>query len=235
MPNWGGGARGAAGGAAAGSTFGPWGAAIGGTIGGLAGLFGGSNNDRALVPKDLQGLRQQNIDLLSAFLRPGAFGPGGAGMDFFFGGQNGAANLLNTPSPEMQTYDKLRPILEGMMTGTGPQFERDIGMANATGGRFGSANAILRGEALRNLFNQRNQTAGTLGMLSQAAGSSQFDRRMAVQSQQLQLLAGLLGMSGQATLSAPIQQGDNDNGMLDIMKLIATVGMNRGQGSGGPA
>jgi hypothetical protein len=86
MPNWGGGAKGAASGAAAGSAFGPWGAAIGGTVGGLAGLFGGGDDAQALVPKDMQGLRAQQLALLQAFLSPGAFDAGGAGASFFFGG-----------------------------------------------------------------------------------------------------------------------------------------------------
>lgn len=231
MANFGGGLKGAASGAAAGSTFGPLGAGIGAGAGFLAGLFGGSN-DRALVPKDLQRLRQQNIDLLSALLQPGAFDQGGFGNNFFFGGGggvNGVSQLLNSPSPEMQAFQTARPILEGMLTGTGPQFERDIAAANSQGGRFGSANAILRGEALRNLFNQRTQTASTLGQLAGQAGTAQWDRAFAAQSQRLQLLAGLLGLSGQATLSAPIQQGD-DGGLTDIMKLIATIGSMRNQG-----
>lgn len=182
-------------------------------------LFGGDTN--ALVPKDMQGLRNQNIDLLSAFLQPGAFDAGGKGANYFFGGGvNGISQFLNQPSPEMRTYDTARPVLEGMLTGTGPQFERDITAANTQGSRFGSANAILRGEALRNLFNQRTQTASTLGALAGQAGSSQFDRMFQVQNQRLQLLAGLLGMSGQATLSAPVEH--NDGHLGDILKLIAT-------------
>lgn len=192
-------------------------------------LFGGGEAS-ALVPKDLQGLRQQNIDLLSAFLQPGAFDTGGKGADYFFGGGvNGISQFMNQPSPEMHTYDTARPILEGMLTGTGPQFERDITAANTQGGRFGSANAIMRGEALRNLFNQRTQTAGTLGALAGQAGSSQFDRAFQVQNQRLQLLAGLLGMSGQASLSLPVSQDDGHVG--DILKLIALFAGGHG-GSG---
>lgn len=225
MPNWGNGASGAASGAAVGSSFGPWGTAIGGTIGGLAGLFGSNPSANALVPKDMQGLRAQQIQLLMSLLSPGAFDNGGAGTNFFYGpGGDRASALLAGPTPETTTYNTARPILEGMLTGTGPQFERDIGAANSQGGRFGSANAILRGEALRNLFNMRTQTANTLGMLSGQAGASTFDRAFQVQNQHAQLLAGLLGMGGQATLSNPIQQGRTpfDN-FGDLAKLIATM------------
>lgn len=194
-------------------------------------LFG--HGAQALVPKDLQGLRGQNIDLLRSFLQPGAFDAGGAGSSFFFGagGDRGSA-LLNGPTPEMKAYDTIRPVLEGMLTGTGPQFERDIAAANSQGGRFSSSNAILRGEALRNLFNGRQQTAQTLGMLAGQAGASTFDRTMAVQNQRLQLLAGLFGLGNQATLSLPVE---NDKGAFgDLLKIAASIyGMKAGGGGGG--
>lgn len=201
---------------------------------GLSGwLFG--HGTQALVPKDMQGLRQQNIDLLTAFLKPGAFDTGGAGANFFFGGgggMNGVNQLLNAPSPEMQAFNTARPILEGMLTGTGPQFERDIAAANSRGGRFGSANAIMRGEALRNLFNARTQTASTLGALAGQAGSAQWDRAFSAQNQRLQLIAGLLGMSAGPTLGAPVE---NDKGAFgDLLKIAATiVGTKAAGGYGG--
>lgn len=193
-------------------------------------LFGGGH--QAIVPPDLRGLRSQNIDLLSALLSPGAFEQGGFGANFFFGGgPDGIAQFLNQPSPEMRTFDFARPILEGMLTGTGPQFERDIAAANSQGGRFSSGNAILRGEALRNLFNQRTQTAGTLGILAGQAGSSQFDRMFQARNQRLQLLAGLLGLSGQATLSLPVE---NDQGVFgDLLKAGISFASMGGFGGGG--
>ena len=236
MADWGGSAKGAAAGAATGAQLGSFipglgtgiGAGIGAGVGFLGGLFGGRRRDRAVVPGDIARLRQQNIDMLMRFLQGGAFDAGGAGNDFFFGsGPNRVNDFLSAPSPEMQAFATAKPILEGMLTGTGPQFERDISMANATGGRFGSANAIMRGEALRNLFNARTQTASTLGALANQAGSSQFDRLMGVQNQRLQLLAGLLGMSGQASLALPVQSGDDGGGWGDIFKLVATLGNNK--------
>lgn len=158
----------------------------------------------AEVPKELQPLRNNMLAMLQAFLKPGAFDTGGAGANFFYGGRNPLEQMLNSASPERQTYDTARPILEGMLTGTGPQFERDIALANAQGGRFSSGNAIMRGEALRNLFNMRGQTAQTLGALAGSAGSADWDRQYAALNQRLQLLAGLFGQGTQATLQLPI-------------------------------
>ena len=188
-------------------------------------LFG--KGTQALVPPDMQGLRGQNIDLLTKLLSPGAFNPGGTGRNFFFqGGSQGASQFFDAPSPETKTMDSLMPLLEGMMTGTGPQFERDIAMANTSGGRFSSGNAIMRGEALRNLFNQRGQTAQTMGMLASNAGQSQ----MARQQMFAQLMAGLLGMGTQSTMQFPVQ---NDKGAFgDILKIGASAA---GMFSGGGA
>ena len=181
-------------------------------------LWGGGA--KAIVPEDVRGLRAQQIQLLMSLLRPGAFGAGGAGQGFF-----GVDAFSTAPSPETQTFNTARPILEGMLTGTGPQFERDIASANQQGGRFSSGNAILRGEALRNLFNQRTQTAGTLGVLAGQAGASQFQK----QNQLMQLMAGLLGLGGQATLSLPVE---NDRGAFgDLLKIFATLAASGGGGA----
>lgn len=188
-------------------------------------LFGGGPA-KALVPPDMAGMRAQQIQLLMSLLSPGAFGPGGAGQNFF-----GAENFPTGPSPETSVFNTARPVLEGMLSGGGPQFERDIAMANATGGRFSSGNAIMRGEALRNLFNARTQTAQTLGVLGGQAGTSQANQR----NQLLQLLAGLLGMSGQATLSAPVQ-APNKGAFGDILSIFAAlVSGGKGGGGGGAA
>ncbi len=136
-------------------------------------------------------------------------------------GGNAIGQMLGMPTPEQRALDVSMPALQGMLTGTGPQFERDLSLANQQGGRFGSANAILRGEALRNLYNLRNQTAGTLGMLSGSAG--QANRGLAGQAfgigqqqaqqgdietqRRLQILMQLLGAGQQASFNVPIQQG----------------------------
>ena len=190
-------------------------------------LFG--KGTQALVPPDMRGLRAQNINLLSQLLSPGAFNPGGTGRNFFFqGGSQGASQFFDQPSPETKTMDSLMPLLEGMMTGTGPQFERDIAMANTSGGRFSSGNAIMRGEALRNLFNQRGQTANTMGMLASNAGNSQ----MARQQMFAQLMAGLLGMGTQATMQFPVE---NDQGFFgDVLKIAAAFAGAKGGGGSAP-
>src|SRR3990167_9882235 len=184
-------------------------------------LIGSQLNKRssAAVPKDLQGLRSGQLQLLQSLLQPG-----GQGIRNFFGelgspqtdlqrqSVGGISQFLNQPSPEMRALETTRPILEGMLTGTGPQFERDISLANQQGGRFGSANAVLRGEAFRNLFNQRDQAAQTLGLLSQAAGQNPFSRLMG---------AGQFG----TTLA---QQGDV--GTQRLLQFIQWI-MSQGQGA----
>ena len=136
-------------------------------------------------------------------------------------GADALGQMLRQPTPEQRALDVSLPALQGMLTGTGPQFERDLSLANQQGGRFGSANAILRGEAFRNLYNLRNQTAGTLGLLSQGAG--QANRGLAGQAfgvgqqqagqadletqRRLQVLMQLLGVGQQTAFNVPIQQG----------------------------
>lgn len=138
-------------------------------------------------------------------------------------GADALGAMLRGPTPEQRALDISLPSLQAMLTGTGPQFEQDLSLANQQGGRFGSANAILRGEAFRNLYNLRNQTAGTLGMLSQAAGGA--NRGLAGQAfgvgqqqaqqgdietqRRLQILMQLLGVGQQTAFNVPIQQGGN--------------------------
>src|SRR5207302_11249332 len=91
---------------------------------------------------------------------------------------------------------------------------------NQQGGRFGSANAILRGEALKNLYNQRGQAAQTLGLLSSNAGQNPFSRLMGagqygtaqagqadIETQRrLSILLNLLGVGQQASFNVPTTQ-----------------------------
>lgn len=150
--------------------------------------------------------------------------------------------MLRQPTPEQRAMDISMPALESMLQGYGPQFERDIASANQQGGRFGSSNAILRGEALRNLFNMRTQVAGTMGMLGQGAG--QANRGLAGQAfgmgqqqagqadietqRRLQLLMQLLGVQQQNVYNVPLQQG----GGMDWLKQLAGMGV--GFAVGGP-
>lgn len=144
--------------------------------------------------------------------------------------------MLRQPTPEQRAFDISLPQLQSMLTGTGPQFEQDLALANQQGGRFGSANAILRGEALRNLYNLRNQTAGTLGML--AGGAGQANRGLAGQAfgvgqqqaqqadietqRRLQLLMQLLGVQQQNVFNVPLQQG---GGLGSILGGLAGLGV----------
>lgn len=179
-------------------------------------LFG--TGPKPIIPGDVAPLRGDTIQLLQALLRPGAFNPGGAGANFFFGGGQGSAKEFLTSAPETQAYNQSRDALLAMLTGGSPQFDRDIAMANAQGGRFSSGNAIMRGEAYRHLYNNRTQAAATLGGLQ----NQRFEAFAGLDNQMLQLLAGLLGMSGQATLSPPIDPGKN-GAFGDILKIAATV------------
>lgn len=189
------------------------------TVSSIANLLGGSGGG---ATKPQKRLHNYSGDLLMKFLSPGAFDAGGFGDNFFFNGPLqrqgiGINQFLSQPSPETKAFDTARPILEGMLTGTGPQFERDISLANSQGGRFGSANAILRGEALRNLFNMRNQTAQTLFSGANMAGNSTFDRLMQAQSQRLQLLSGLFGLGAQF--------GQNVGGGQNTLSALGNSGM----------
>lgn len=266
-----------------------------------------SGQPKALVPQDLQGLRQDQIQILQYLLGSGG-APGAAGsppaapqglnsfrklvgflqnppsqgsgpnayvggsanpldrLQSFFGqlgspqtalqrqGADAIGTMLGQPTPEQRALDISLPQLQAMLTGQGPQFERDIAGANQQGGRFGSANAVLRGEALRNLFNLRNQTAGTLGLLSQGAG--QANRGLAGQAFQtgqaqagqadietqrrLQILMQLLGVGQQTAFNVPVQQGQSFlqqlGGLAPLLGLIPGAGpVAAGLGAAGAA
>ena len=143
-------------------------------------------------------------------------------------GADALGTMLRQPTPEQRAFDISLPALQSMLTGAGPQFEQDIGLANQQGGRFGSGNAILRGEALRNLFNMRTQVANTLGLLGQGAG--QANRGLAGQAfgvgqqqaqqadietqRRLQILMQLLGVGQQTAFNVPIQAGGGGIGSV---------------------
>src|SRR2546422_11303306 len=189
---------------------------------------------------DMRGPGQTKLSMRAYLLggQRGAQGQGGdplARLQSFFGDfsmpqtdlqRQGAGNMTsmlnaNAPGSAMN-------VLQGMMTGTGPQFERDIAGANQQGQRFGSANEILRGEALRNLFNMRTQTAGAMGALNQQGivmGQQQAQQGDVQTQRVLQLLGGLLGLRQQATMELPITQTPNTaqaagGGLSNIAMLL---------------
>src|SRR5437773_79319 len=129
---------------------------------------------KALVPPDIRGLRQQQLGYLQ---NPQSFlqllgGLGSPQSTLQMQGSDALGQMLRQPTPEQRALDISLPALQSMLTGSGPQFEQDLALANQQGGRFGSANAVLRGEAYKNLYNMRDQVAQTLGLLSSGAGSA---------------------------------------------------------------
>src|SRR2546428_2687225 len=210
-------------------------------------------NTNVAMPPDIRQPRQNQLGMLDYLLGGQAGAQGQAGsplgrLQSVFGDfsmpqtdlqRQGAGNMTsmlnaNAPGSAMN-------VLQGMMTGTGPQFERDIAGGNQQGARFGSANEILRGEALRNLFNMRTQTAGAMGALNQQGfGMGQQQAQQAdVQTQRvLQLLGGLLGLRQQATMELPITQTPNTaqavgGGLSNIAALLPFLSMLGGSGGGG--
>ena len=199
----------------------PIGLAVGGQILNAFGNKQGGQTGVA-VPPDLQGARGSQINLLQGLLpnqgqlQGGgalsnimqAFGPLGVPQtDLQRRSAGNLTNMLNANAP-----GSAQNILQGMLTGTGPQFERDIASANQQGQRFSSANEILRGEALRNLFNMRTQTAQTLGALNQGGfgiGTAQAAQGDIGLQRLLNLFGGLLGQRQQATMELPVTQTPN--------------------------
>ena len=162
-------------------------------------------------------MRAGNVDLINQLFGFGgqsATGTPGSRLENLFGSlaPEGIQQFLSQPTPESRALNTSLPALQEILTpGTmNPQFDRDLSLANQQGGRFGSANAILRGEAFKNLFNARTQAAQTLGMLGSQAG--QGDARTAglmdLETQRrLQILMHLLGVSQGASFNVPnVQQ-----------------------------
>lgn len=196
---------------------------------------------RAVVPQDQRGLRSNQLNLLNSIFQgngqlPGMFGQVGMPQsDLQRQSAGDIGQFLRQPAPEQRALDVAMPGLQEILQGGGPQFERDLSLANQQGGRFGSANALMRGEAFRNMFNARNEAANTLGFLSQAAGQNPFQRLMGgfgvgqQQAQQgdvetqrrLQILMQLLGVGQQTALNAPIQQGGGIGGFLGQLLGLA--------------
>ena len=234
------------------------GQAVAGGAGILSSIFNAIGNSQGpktgvAVPPDLAGPRQSQIGLLQGLLpnqgqlQSGgalsninqAFGPLGVPQsDLQRQSAGNITNMLNANAP-----GSAMNVLQGMMTGTGPQFERDIAGANQQGQRFSSANEILRGEALRNLFNLRTQTAQTMGALNQwgfGIGSQQAAQGDIGLQRLLNLFGGLLGQRQQATMELPITQqpniwqalGGQTGQMASILPFLGGMG-GPGGGAGG--
>lgn len=147
----------------------------------------------------------------------------------------GISQYLNQPAPEQRAFNMASGGLDEILKGGGPQFERDLSLANQQGGRFGSANAVMRGEAFRNMYNARDSAAQTLGMLASSAGQNPFQRLLGgygagqqeaqqgdVETQRrLQLLMQLLGVGQQTAFNMPITQGQSP---LDVIGQLGGIG-----------
>jgi hypothetical protein len=135
------------------------------------------------------------------------------------------SQFLSQPAPEQRALDVAMPMLQDIISGRAtPGLESGLRQANQSGGRFGSANAIMRGTAMEHLMQQQMGAAQTLGGLSAQAGQNPFQRLLGGEQlgqhqaqqpdigvqRQIQLLMHLL--SGQ--LGMEQQQG---GGFMDIL------------------
>lgn len=120
-------------------------------------------------------------------------------------------------------YKQAQTALNGILGNPGqafrPDFERSLAAANQTGGRFGSANAILRSNALNDynsaaLKQQLGAAQGIQGLGAQQSadltsgynmGTSQANQAASGQQQAIQLLLNQLQTAQSATLGAPVQ------------------------------
>jgi len=192
------------------------------------------------IPKDISGMRGSNIDFLNTIL----FGQGTPGqrVERGFGSlaPEGISQFLNQPTPEQRAMDISMPALQEILTpgANNPAFEQDLAKANAQGGRFGSANAILRSNALAEMFRQRTTAASTLGVLGQGAGAGQARQAgfMDLEPQRrLQILLHLLGVSQGASFNVPfVQQPSTLDSIGQLGAIIASFipGTNPGGGAG---
>src|SRR2546430_856972 len=131
--------------------------AVGGGLLSALGNVQGANTNVA-TPPDLQGSRGNQINILDYLLggQQGAQGQGGdptSRLQSVFGqygspltdlqrqSAGGLSQMMNANSPAMSATNTAFPALQGMLTGTSPQFERRIALGKQQGQRFGSGNA----------------------------------------------------------------------------------------------
>jgi hypothetical protein len=167
---------------------------------GAGNFFGGAQNAFQGAQGAFQGLGGQNL----------------------FGQANDVFSRLEGFNPFGSAQQSLEGVLaqnpgQGMLEALRPQFERNMAAANQTGGRFGSANAILRSravddynllgaQALQRGTDQQINAANQLGMIGnsligarQAAGQGMLGVGNGMLNQGLGVGQGLLG-AGQGML-----------------------------------
>jgi hypothetical protein len=141
-----------------------------------------------------------------------------------------------------------------------PMFQRNLALANQEGGRFGSANAIMRSRALEDYnllgaqaaqtgINQQMQAAQIANLLGNTqfgnmvggygVGQAQAQQNASAQQQAIQILLQQLGVAQNATLGGPVvtqpggmSQGAQLGGQLG--QLLVMSGLLGGGGGGIP-
>lgn len=170
----------------------------------LSGMMGGANPLPGAAQNALGG--HLNADILGGGLRDylaNATRSGGIGG--LGGAQQGDMSAIQRElafAPGQQVADALRP-----------NFERNLDMANQAGGRFGSANAVLRSRAVDDynltLSNALQQDlARRANLASSLAANSTAN---ASQANQYGLGAADLGQRGQFNAAGMLMQGNQGN------------------------
>src|SRR5436190_13078605 len=92
---------------------------------------------KTLVPGDVKPLRRQQLGYLqdpNSFLQQlGSLGSPQSALPMQ--GADALGAMLRGPTPEQRALDITLPPLQAMLTGTAPQFEHDIRLANQHGRR----------------------------------------------------------------------------------------------------
>lgn len=154
--------------------------------------------------------------------------------------------------PYGQARNALNQILGNPGEAYRTDFERSLAQANQSGGRFGSANALMRSQALNDynsaaLKNQLGAAQGIQGLGAQQMadltggynmGSAQANQNASGQQQAIQLLLSQLQTAQGATMGAPTQQqpsgfGQFMQGFGGIAQLLPFLNPGAFQGGGG--
>jgi hypothetical protein len=183
------------------------------------------------------------------------------GRDNYFGGAQGAFNRLEGYNPFQPAQGALEGMFaqnpgQGMLAALQPVFERNLAAANQQGGRFGSANAIMRSravddfnllgaQALQRGTDQQIAAAGQYGQMGNsligartAAGQGLLGVGQGQMSQQNAAAQGMLGI-GQGRLAQGLGAAQGQlgvgQGMLGVGQGQLQQGMGVAQGLGGLA
>lgn len=188
-------------------------------VGSIAGKVLGPKNPsgHAAVPRDVQGLRSNQLSILQQLL--GGPNPSQA-IGNYFGGftndmQRTSANRLsqfvNMQRPEQRTLDALQP-----------GFQRNLAAANQSGGRFGTYNTLMRNRALEdfnilgaNISNQAQQNQLQAANILAMLGQQEVSNRMGA-------ISNLFQTANQAAFNVPITM--SPSGAQQGAQLGSSVG-----------